>query len=114
AVFYTVFFFQAEDGIRDFHVTGVQTCALPIWISTVDMVGATLRMRLNRVCMAGLAPMMPMSCGPSVATGASRSVCSGRRLVSMKIGRASCRERVWGAAVGGCLSSKNRLSVRAQ
>src|SRR5690606_40881915 len=24
-------FFQAEDGIRDFHVTGVQTCALPIW-----------------------------------------------------------------------------------
>src|SRR5690606_40895828 len=26
-----VFFFQAEDGIRDFHVTGVQTCALPIW-----------------------------------------------------------------------------------
>src|SRR5207302_4012172 len=23
---------QAEDGIRDFHVTGVQTCALPIWI----------------------------------------------------------------------------------
>src|SRR5690606_40735425 len=25
------FFFQAEDGIRDFHVTGVQTCALPIW-----------------------------------------------------------------------------------
>src|SRR5690606_12950907 len=26
------FFFQAEDGIRDFHVTGVQTCALPISI----------------------------------------------------------------------------------
>src|SRR5690606_39289022 len=25
-----VFFFRAEDGIRDFHVTGVQTCALPI------------------------------------------------------------------------------------
>src|SRR5690606_39432594 len=25
------FFFQAEDGIRDFHVTGVQTCALPIF-----------------------------------------------------------------------------------
>src|SRR5690606_40272020 len=24
------FFFQAEDGIRGFHVTGVQTCALPI------------------------------------------------------------------------------------
>src|SRR5690606_40726154 len=29
------FFFQAEDGIRDFHVTGVQTCALPICFFTV-------------------------------------------------------------------------------
>src|SRR5690606_39593002 len=28
-------FFQAEDGIRDFHVTGVQTCALPILIVIV-------------------------------------------------------------------------------
>src|SRR5690606_5277870 len=27
------FFFQAEDGIRDFHVTGVQTCALPIFVA---------------------------------------------------------------------------------
>src|SRR5690625_7127740 len=25
------FLFQAEEGIRDGHVTGVQTCALPIW-----------------------------------------------------------------------------------
>src|SRR5207249_9675091 len=30
--FYYVFFFQAEDGIRDRNVTGVQTCALPILI----------------------------------------------------------------------------------
>src|SRR5438552_7248145 len=29
-----VFFFQAEDGIRDDLVTGVQTCALPILIAT--------------------------------------------------------------------------------
>src|SRR5690625_6335135 len=29
------FFFQAEDGIRDGHVTGVQTCALPIFSSGV-------------------------------------------------------------------------------
>src|SRR5215510_15278408 len=28
---FSFFFFQAEDGIRDGHVTGVQTCALPIW-----------------------------------------------------------------------------------
>src|SRR6266511_1495232 len=27
------FFFQAEDGIRAFHVTGVQTCALPILVN---------------------------------------------------------------------------------
>src|SRR5688500_19915161 len=27
----SVFFFQAEDGIRDYKVTGVQTCALPIY-----------------------------------------------------------------------------------
>src|SRR5690606_40583648 len=30
------FFFQAEDGIRDFHVTGVQTCALPIWFGCAE------------------------------------------------------------------------------
>src|SRR5690625_7856548 len=29
-LFFLFFFFQAEDGIRDGHVTGVQTCALPI------------------------------------------------------------------------------------
>src|SRR5439155_4738252 len=41
-----LFFFQAEDGIRDGHVTGVQTCALPIsgppnvsWFS--DLVGSS-------------------------------------------------------------------------
>src|SRR5207302_4150672 len=27
--------FQAEDGIRDFHVTGVQTCALPIYTDAI-------------------------------------------------------------------------------
>src|SRR6266566_8976702 len=30
--FVVFFFFQAEDGIRDYKVTGVQTCALPIWL----------------------------------------------------------------------------------
>src|SRR5256886_11754362 len=29
-----VFFFQAEDGIRDLTVTGVQTCALPISVTS--------------------------------------------------------------------------------
>src|SRR5687767_9156902 len=30
--YFIFFFFQAEDGIRDKLVTGVQTCALPIWL----------------------------------------------------------------------------------
>src|SRR6266511_2500640 len=30
SIIFFFFFFQAEAGIRDFHVTGVQTCALPI------------------------------------------------------------------------------------
>src|SRR5262249_59875447 len=39
-----IFFFQAEDGIRDWSVTGVQTCALPIfsrptiWRANCDVV----------------------------------------------------------------------------
>src|SRR5205085_8863772 len=31
-----VFFFQAEDGIRDLTVTGVQTCALPIYQNALE------------------------------------------------------------------------------
>src|SRR5690349_22471546 len=30
------FFFQAEDGIRDLYVTGVQTCALPIFVADLS------------------------------------------------------------------------------
>src|SRR2546426_6668801 len=30
------FFFQAEDGIRDYKVTGVQTCALPILCAPIE------------------------------------------------------------------------------
>src|SRR5699024_12205978 len=33
------FFFQAEDGIRDRNVTGVQTCALPISIDKISPIG---------------------------------------------------------------------------
>src|SRR5207249_8391961 len=44
-----VFFFQAEDGIRDRNVTGVQTCALPIF--TVDVRGEILQIKdvINRM-----------------------------------------------------------------
>src|SRR5256885_9813933 len=37
-VLYLLFFFQAEDGIRDYKVTGVQTCALPISLEGGDRV----------------------------------------------------------------------------
>src|SRR3712207_8849667 len=39
------FFFQAEDGIRDIGVTGVQTCALPIW----DLLAGTWGIREPRL-----------------------------------------------------------------
>src|SRR5947207_12544592 len=44
-VFYFFFFFQAEDGIRDHCVTGVQTCALPI---SARKCVATIRRRSGR------------------------------------------------------------------
>src|SRR5699024_12149470 len=43
---YLFFFFQAEDGIRDRNVTGVQTCALPIWV--------VVRLWLSRIGGASL------------------------------------------------------------
>src|SRR2546430_15655654 len=44
------FFFQAEDGIRDLTVTGVQTCALPILAKTPEQMTyrSTLRKRKSR------------------------------------------------------------------
>src|SRR5699024_5295653 len=41
-------FFQAEDGIRDRNVTGVQTCALPIFVSMLDL-GTHYRLVVNTV-----------------------------------------------------------------
>src|SRR5690606_6043276 len=46
-----VFFFQAEDGIRDFHVTGVQTCALPISIYNFS-IPASLKAWIDQVARA--------------------------------------------------------------
>src|SRR2546427_12079907 len=53
-VFFFFFFFQAEDGIRDLTVTGVQTCALPIswdrWLST-PRIGAIMSRLRAGTCM---------------------------------------------------------------
>src|SRR2546422_5316137 len=58
-----VFFFQAEDGIRDVAVTGVQTCALPIltgasdkwwrWCEQAVRPGVKLVVKLVRPLMVG-------------------------------------------------------------
>src|SRR5436309_4938530 len=58
------FFFQAEDGIRDFHVTGVQTCALPISGSLAHELNQPLGIILSNAqaaqhMLAGDAPDIP-------------------------------------------------------
>src|SRR5207249_5613873 len=48
-----IFFFQAEDGIRDRNVTGVQTCALPIFATTDNTASAyqnTSQRVVRRAC----------------------------------------------------------------
>ena len=55
-----VFFFQAEDGIRDYDVTGVQTCALPISVSDVRG-GSVSREGVQR-------DLLPLIEGTTVAT----------------------------------------------
>src|SRR2546430_2644834 len=51
-----LFFFQAEDGIRDLTVTGVQTCALPISLSTLAFpLAGRRRARLARLERARIA-----------------------------------------------------------
>src|SRR5258707_5172933 len=54
---YFFFFFQAEDGIRDIGVTGVQTCALPISDSILEAVDADLDLV---VCITEGIPVMDM------------------------------------------------------
>src|SRR5712664_4319637 len=58
-MFFFFFFFQAEDGIRDLIVTGVQTCALPISIGPC-MVDARARRRARPDCHLETASWRPM------------------------------------------------------
>src|SRR2546430_10828943 len=88
------FFFQAEDGIRDLTVTGVQTCALPI--SAVHH----LQLPCSRVSgdhggdevvapeIARQAPLDPVDDGEEIG------LVVGGLAEDSEIGRASCRERV--------------------
>src|SRR5207245_6936732 len=52
-VVFFVFFFQAEDGIRDATVTGVQTCALPIYQRWDHVVGVAAGVSLLESIFAG-------------------------------------------------------------
>src|SRR2546422_11452577 len=65
------FFFQAEDGIRDVAVTGVQTCALPIWEVTQTCL----------LCVAGLlGPSQPEVAGVSPdKAGAASAIAPWKR-----------------------------------
>src|SRR3989454_12098229 len=66
---YFIFFFQAEDGIRDYKVTGVQTCALPIYQRSV-VAASCIRLRTRSL------PRLQAVENPNV----SMSLGSGRSL----------------------------------
>src|SRR5205085_6892754 len=86
------FFFQAEDGIRDLTVTGVQTCALPIYIplelgSTRDISALTIGLVLLPQAI-GTAITMPIGGRLTDRIGARGPVRSEERRVGKE-----CRSR---------------------
>src|SRR5438132_2785975 len=86
------FFFQAEDGIRDHCVTGVQTCALPI----LTAVRRTPQ-RLARRESADRTPQGRAVPGPAIERLVEHVEQQSDAPVAAhrgQIGRASCRERV--------------------
>src|SRR5256885_12981040 len=88
---YVFFFFQAEDGIRDYKVTGVQTCALPI----SGLVPAFMPGRLFWAYFVGVA-FFAAAAGilyEEMARPAA-TMLGVMFFLFVEIGRASCRERV--------------------
>src|SRR5256885_12571237 len=88
------FFFQAEDGIRDYKVTGVQTCALPISKprkrNLRDCSATSSAVSAASLAAVKSATSLRMSTKP---TSSSKEL-AGLSGESAEIGRASCRERV--------------------
>src|SRR5256885_8858241 len=87
------FFFQAEDGIRDYKVTGVQTCALPISPSNREQVRfveipATDYPPIQQACA-----VLRSSKQQQLATEFEAYIRTSEA-AAIQIGRASCRERV--------------------
>src|SRR5205085_6032677 len=91
------FFFQAEDGIRDLTVTGVQTCALPILICMGADVPHTVAAVAQRLNLRGISPETAHLAMDKLAMK-DRLKARGVPIPWYEIGRASCRERVecWG------------------
>src|SRR5207302_6238070 len=89
------FFFQAEDGIRDFHVTGVQTCALPILrglaraITLVEQRDPSVRHLLESL---GDRAARPMALGFTGAPGTGKSTLVDARSEERRVGK-ECRWR---------------------
>src|SRR5207237_5680676 len=89
------FFFQAEDGIRDSSVTGVQTCALPISREVGTDPPGTYERESDGPAPCRTRPQpaprrLPRSPPPLRGTSRAAGVLRERH----QIGRASCRERV--------------------
>src|SRR5258708_30781540 len=87
------FFFQAEDGIRDDLVTGVQTCALPILViatSVEDLHGAGNKISKE----SGLTEKGTVVNGVGDTPNQHDMLTGSNMEGRAKIGRASCRERV--------------------
>src|SRR5437879_12855647 len=84
------FFFQAEDGIRDTSVTGVQTCALPISGSESISGGKKLGVGVSdKHGTAAHEPSRDRCLQRVIGTAAAALTVQ----VQSQIGRASCRER---------------------
>src|SRR5258706_6859124 len=64
-VTYGFFFFQAEDGIRDWSVTGVQTCALPIYVQYSAQLTAATKLTLGARQQRATDHRVAMGFGPS-------------------------------------------------
>src|SRR5256885_9186350 len=86
------FFFQAEDGIRDYKVTGVQTCALPIYASyRTDKLGREVKVDPKTGKAKKPQWRMTWLLDPS---NAQAQATIKEIKDEAEIGRASCRERV--------------------
>src|SRR5207244_9833941 len=100
------FFFQAEDGIRDDLVTGVQTCALPIFRS--DAVPCRCSSESGGPRHRGRAGHGTRLV--SVVAAWSRSRRRPWPAAGQEIGIASCRERVWSWGEGGATRERRRAA----